>query len=279
MSTPVPREEARWRVLPCLGGTDLLHAHYVRHSFSRHFHEGYAFGVIEQGAMRFRYLGGDQVAARGEINLVEPGEVHDGHAAIDEGWTYRMIYLKPEALETVAAELGRRSGLPAFQRGVLHDVELARRLRRAHQALMRPETGSLERETRLLFLLAAIVTRHSLEPAPPKRRGSEPGAVARARDLLHAKLDEDVRLDDLALETGLSPFHLARVFQRHMGLPPHAYLLQIRLDQVRERLPGPARLADLAAEAGFADQSHLTRLFKARFGLTPGRYRAMLQGS
>ena len=73
-------------------GVDLLHATYVTHSFAPHSHQGYAIGVISRGAERFRYQGATHQATVGSVVVVNPGEVHTGHAATPEGWTYRMFY-------------------------------------------------------------------------------------------------------------------------------------------------------------------------------------------
>lgn len=275
-----PKARQEWATgtsLPLLGGVELLRACYVRQNFSRHVHEGYALGVIESGALAFRYRGEGLVAAAGEINLVVPGEAHDGHAALPGGWAYRMFYLPPEALARAAAELSPGPGLPHFAPGVLTDPELAADVAAVHRLALDPETPLLARETRLLGLLTAWIARHAASRPGPRRLGAEHAAVAAARDYLRDHLEEDVGLEELARACGLSPWHLVRVFARDTGLPPHAWLVQARLERARTLLAGPSRLADIAAETGFADQAHLTREFKRRHGLTPGAYRKIVQ--
>ena len=266
-------------VLPFLGGVEMLTARFVTQSFSRHFHEGYAVGCIVDGAMRFRYMGADVVAPRGQVNLVVPGEPHDGHGADASGWAYRMFYLRPEALMEAAQALMPRPSLPHFRTGVIDDPALAACVRRTHGILERAETSALEKETRLLWLLAHWISRHGVDRGALPEPGREHRAVGLAREFLRGRLDEDVRLDELAREAGLSPFHLVRVFERQTGITPHAYLTQARVERARALLAGQDRLADIAASCGFADQAHLTRLFKRHVGVTPGRYRNILQNS
>lgn len=265
--------------LPFFGGVDVMRATFVNHSFSRHFHEGYALGCITDGAMEFRYLGQTHVAPAGRINLVVPGEVHDGHAAVAAGWSYAMFYLKPQALQEAARAVGAPKALPHFRMGVIDDPDLAACVRQTHQALQDENTGSLEKETRLYWLLAQWISRHADEKGTPLRTGNEHRAVARVRELLHDRLGEDLTLDELADTAALSPFHLLRVFRKHMGITPHAYLTQERVNRARAMLSTPARLADIAQDCGFSDQAHLTRLFKRQLGITPGRYRNILQNS
>ncbi|WMW66426.1 AraC family transcriptional regulator [Nitratidesulfovibrio liaohensis] len=278
-----PKEEIAWMAASRLPGLDLLRARYTRQVFARHFHEGYALGVIEGGALRFRYLGRDHVAAPGAVNLVAPGETHDGHGVGDAGWAYRMFYLAPGIVRMAGEEAGLPHGaLPDFASGVLADPELAAAIDALHRDMERagPCMPTLAQETRLSAVLARWITRHAAQRMPaarPPRASGEPVAVRRARDYLDAHCADDVRLADLAGVACLSPFHLARAFAAAVGLPPHAYLVQARVRRARDLLSAGSTPAEAAAAAGFADQSHLTRAFRAQMGVTPARFRKMLQ--
>ncbi|MDK2956674.1 MAG: hypothetical protein PWQ57_2170 [Desulfovibrionales bacterium] len=269
-------ETARARRVEVMGGVELLTARYVRHRFSRHYHHRYALGCIEAGAMRFRYLGASHVASAGTVNLVVPGEAHDGCAAVEAGWRYRMLYLSPDALAEAEQNLGNR-GLPYFRAGVIEDSALAAHVRAVHLALEDDAASMLEKRSRLLMLLTHWVHRHAEGRLSWPSTRPEPGAVALVREIIHAHFGEDILLDDLAQAAGLSPFHLLRVFQRQTGLTPHAYLTQVRMQKAKDLIAGDGRIADAAHEVGLADQSHLTRLFKQRYGLTPAAYRKILQ--
>jgi len=281
-----PKDDVSWMAASRLPGLDLLRARYTRQVFSRHFHEGYALGVIEGGALRFRYLGRDHVAARGAVNLVAPGETHDGRGAGDAGdagWAYRMFYLDPDIVRMAGEEAGLPHGaLPDFASGVLDDPELAAAIDALHRDMERagPCMPTLAQEIRLSAVLARWITRHAAQRAPAARAlraDGEPVAVRRARDYLDAHCADDVRLADLAGVACLSPFHLARAFAAAVGLPPHAYLVQARVRRARGLLAAGSTPAEAAAAAGFADQSHLTRAFRAQVGVTPARFRKMLQ--
>ena len=130
----------------------------------------------------------------------------------------------------------------------------------------------LERESRLLEALASLVTRHVVDKLPARRMGLEHQAVKRTREYLEALPSDNVSLEKLAREAGLSSFHLCRVFREETGLAPHAYqtLMRVRLAKtlLAKRLP----ISQVAVEVGFYDQAHLTRHFKRIFGVTPGRY-------
>ena len=274
---PPSRDSARLRYLDVFGGVRVMHAHYVRHSFSRHSHDEYAVGRIERGAMRFRFLGRDNLAAAGRINLTVPGEVHDGHGADASGWSYRMFYLAPEALILAAAEASKKR-LPDFNCGVLDDPALAAHLARTHALALEDHAPQLAVESAVLRLLVNWIARHADGTARVRPARSEPRAVTRAKEYLDSHLADDVRLTQVARAAHLSPFHFLRVFQSSTGLTPHAWLVQRRVEQARRLLESSTRLADIAAATGFADQAHMTRLFKAQVGVPPGQYRKMLQG-
>jgi len=107
--------------------------------------------------------------------------------------------------------------------------------------------------------------------APRLRGGLSTVAKRRAIELMDAKLDSNLSVEFLAGEVELSPAHFARAFRETFGLPPHKYLLHLRLERARRMLDAEnAVLADVAQRAGFADQAHFTRFFKREYGVTPG---------
>jgi AraC-like DNA-binding protein len=96
--------------------------------------------------------------------------------------------------------------------------------------------------------------------------------VQAVRDLLPLRLADPPSLAELAAMTGLSQFALLRAFRRETGMPPHAYLNQLRVRRARLLLDDGLAPADVAAQTGFADQAHLTRHFKRVVGVPPAAY-------
>jgi len=103
------------------------------------------------------------------------------------------------------------------------------------------------------------------------RGGLSAASRRRTLELMEANLDSNLSVQFLANEAGLSPAHFSRAFKETMGVAPHQYLLHLRLERSRRMLESDdASLAGVAQRAGFADQSHFTRLFKREYGVTPG---------
>jgi len=114
-------------------------------------------------------------------------------------------------------------------------------------------------------------TEHTETPA------AQPRAVAQALQFIHANYTSDLSLNEIAKAVNLSPFHVARLFKQSVGVSPHQYLIQLRVNSARSLLSagsGEHSLAELASAVGFADQSHLTRHFKRIVGVTPRQFRA-----
>jgi AraC family transcriptional regulator len=121
-----------------------------------------------------------------------------------------------------------------------------------------------------LELLAAT----SRETCTGRRPRRPPVWLRAAEELLRARGGERIGLSELATEVGVHPAHLARVFRAHHGVSVGEYGRRLRLARAAEEIAaGDAPLAAIAARAGFADQSHFTRLFRAHVGTTPARYR------
>jgi AraC-like DNA-binding protein len=260
-----------WRD-PALGNTEMLRATYITHTFARHTHEGYAIGVIESGVEAFTYRGTYHQAPAGSIVVVHPGEVHTGHAGVPSGWSYRMLYPDAELMQAAMAEMTHHAySLPFFANPVIDDPPLAAQLRRLHMAI-EAQTSQLERESRFLWTLTQLIQRYAQSCPPAAHLSSDHAAVQRARDYLHQHYAQSIALPHLAQIANLKPLRLLRVFQRELGLPPHAYLVQVRVAQAKQLLATGLPIAQAAYETGFTDQSHLNRHFKRLIGVTPGQY-------
>ena len=278
MKSPAKEERVKlWR-MPELGDVELMHATYVAQTFPRHSHEGFAVGAIERGALGFFYRGENVVAPAGAVSLANPGEAHTGRAATEAGWTYRMFYFDAELLRKAACEMGGRPrDIPFFKTGVIHDDRLSRAVRDLHSNLEQGEISRLERESRFLWMLAQLIARHADAPPPLQTVGRERRRVRLVREAIEAHYSENVSLARLASIADLSPFHLVRVFRDEIGLPPHAYQTQVRINRARTLLRKGWPIAATAFEVGFADQSHFTRHFKRITGATPGQYSKIVQ--
>ncbi|HYE95758.1 MAG TPA: AraC family transcriptional regulator [Rubricoccaceae bacterium] len=128
----------------------------------------------------------------------------------------------------------------------------------------------------LALALVGELGRRRRSTAP---RRHPPPWIDRCLDLLQARFDERLSLDEVATTVGVHPAHLARAFLTHQGCTVGEYVRRLRVEHARRALEDTdASLVEIALATGFADQSHLGRTFKALVGTTPGRYRRAARG-
>jgi len=249
-------------------------ATYVTQAFPRHFHDTYSISVVEHGAGAVWCEGTNYTLPPDGVTLINPGQVHTG--GITRRGTpmhYRVLYPSVGLIERLA--IGRRAAPPAFRLPSLVDVDTARRLSRLHRVL--PDASrSLERDELLIDALARAFAASGTPGVLQTARGSEPVGIRRVLEFLHAHATEPVSLSALAASLDWTPAHLSRAFRKQVGMPPYAYLLQLRIAIGRRALAGGATIAAAALAAGFADQSHFTREFRRRTGSTPGAFQALV---
>lgn len=254
------------------GSFDALSAVHFSQRFPPHFHETFAIGVIETGAAMLHTRRGEWIGRSGTILAFSPGEVHSAEPLTAEGYTYRMIYPTIEFMRAVGLDGEAGSGAPWFRSPVIHDARLGLALRGAHTPLMEGASGP-SAEDRLLDGLRSLVRQHGSVPGgEPTLREHDLHVVQRAQEYMHDRFAQPVRLATLAELCGLSPFQLIRVFRRVVGVPPYAYLVQLRVNRAQALLCQGSRVSDVAYICGFSDQSHLTRTFKKALGVPPGQY-------
>ncbi len=252
---------------------EAMHAHFTSHVYHRHSHESYSFGVTETGAQAFSCRRGRHVSRAGMVMAFNPDDPHDGHAAGEGGFTYRMVHIWPEFFADL---IGTGEVLPLFGSPVLDDPVLARSLRGLHVALTGRAT-ELERYERLTRT-ARLLVRHAsgrFASDGPDGLGAAFAPAARIRELIHdTYASAELTADDLGAAAGCSRYAAYRAFTTAYGMAPSDYQRQLRVRAARRLLGQGVSPAIAAAEAGFADQAHLTRWFRRYYGVTPGAYRA-----
>ncbi|HEY7641893.1 MAG TPA: AraC family transcriptional regulator [Steroidobacteraceae bacterium] len=261
------RDAISFHALP-LAGIDAMSASTAR-AFPRHTHDQYGIGVVDAGGHASWSGRGQVEAAPGNFISVNPGEVHDGHAIGGRPRAWRILYFDPAVLADLRADVLEEAprsftfAAPVFADRGLH------RLFDATFQCRAPQGATMPCETAVLRLVARLGV-HST--ARPVRNEGPTACVRRACARIDADPAASLTLIALAKEAGLSRYQLIRAFARELGLTPHAYILQRRIALAQRLIRAGRDLAEVAAEAGFCDQSHLTRRFVRQFGVTPRRY-------
>ncbi|MFD7558597.1 AraC family transcriptional regulator [Streptomyces sp. NPDC059533] len=265
------REWARHWQYPELPGLDLLRAHYVRHTFPRHAHDGYVIAAVTGGIEEIGLPGHVLRAGPGSVVLINPEVAHTARAGVPEGWAYSTLYPSRELIAEVAAEIGTLRGTPGFTADMVTDPQASRTITEVHRAA---ESGNaLAADTMLRGVVARMLTRHA-GPLPARTvRGTGGADAETARAVLEDRMADPPSLEQLAAELGTSPFALLRAFRDRYGMPPHTWLTDARVRRARRLLDGGTPPAEAAVTVGFTDQPHLNRHFTRIVGVPPGAYR------
>jgi AraC-like DNA-binding protein len=246
-------------------------------SFPKHWHDGYGVGFLESGAQRSASGRGQVEAFAGDVITFNPGEVHDGRPLGGPTRSWRMVCIEHAALAVATGARGAEIIRPVIRdaRLVGAVTRLLRHLERhAKSANARSGVDALACEEALIDTCGLLLRGHGSQPVV---RPTPSDDLRRVRDRLADDSRHPPALGELAAMTSLSKFQLLRRFRRLFGLPPHAWVLQRRVEHVRALILSGSSLAAAAAESGFADQSHMTRAFARHCGFTPGAWKRAMR--
>ena len=197
------------------------------------------------------------------VGVGEPGEITVQLKPIPANLS--VLHINPEWMNREGDKIMGRGNWHFKPEGVVHDA-MFRQFARLFDAI-KAEADSLTLESLLSSCLYNVFSVLSETP-PLKLRQASRQFVRRARDFIHANWLMPITLADLERETGLSKYHLIRSFSAQYGMPPHQYLLHLRLANARLMLATGKEPETLT----FADQSHFIRHFKRVIGITPNVY-------
>ena len=254
---------------PSANGIERAEVHLAACAFEPHRHDTYAIGITTAGVQTFRYRGSRRVCLPGQLHVLHPDELHDGAAGTDEGFGYRILYIPPDLVRDA---LGGAE-LPFVADPVQEPIPATRRI-----ASLLIDIDEPINELTSAEIAAAVAD--SLVSLSGKARHRQARidltAVQLVREYLTVHACEPTPASTLEQVAGIDRFTIARHFRWAFGTSPDRYRTLRRLAVARAAIEGGRSLARAAAEAGFADQSHMTRQFKRTYGLTPGRWMALM---
>ncbi len=241
-------------------------------SFGEHIHNGHVLWTNANGAERYTLGKKKSVLPQGSFSVIEPGVVHANSPYETGGRHLRSLYLQKEFFQHLEKLFtGSDAGKMTLGTAVFDNCSSWNQLILFHEAVISGE-DRMAVEQYVVSLFSSIY-RDSAEKIPGHNHyGGGDKRIDKIIEYMNSNLAEQVSLGDLSELLDCTSYHLIRVFKAAKGMSPHAYLVQLRLEAARQYLDQGMPIIDVASATGFADQSHLTRKFKQRYGLTPGGY-------
>ncbi len=252
-------------------GADAFSFSLTGRAFAPHFHPAWVLGCVLSGRRMLMVQGRPYLASAGDVVILRPGEVHACAPAGSAPFVWRGFHFRLGSAGAAQLRLlaETQDAAPVFPAGQLLDDLLE-----VH-ALMGSDASPAQKEARLamaLRRLGAGLTPSKKSTAPETPLPAEPGLEA-LRVHLENHAPERFSLEDMAGMARMGKFRLLRAFARLTGATPYRYLESARVNHAQELLERGLPAAEAALAAGFSDQSHLARAFRARLGVTPGACR------
>lgn len=251
-----------------LDNLELLHTQNVADGYANHIHEEYSLCWMEQGLVTTRYRGENHLSPIHSLTVMNPAELHQGQVVSDETASYYSLYISAKTMQQLCEDF-ETSALPYFGHPIVVDKVLNSKWQNFITSL---GNSSLGLSTHYLSFLAHLVKHYADITLQVPTVRKESSAIEKVKAYLHTNTHKDVKLDELAKVANLNRAYLIRAFKKTVGLPPHAYLTQLRLSEAKKQLAKGLPIAQVALNTGFADQSHFSRTFKHAYGMTPGAY-------
>ncbi|MBM9402067.1 AraC family transcriptional regulator [Gluconacetobacter azotocaptans] len=253
-----------------LPGLSLMCADFTRQDYPPHLHDGFVIAITEAGGSIIKSRGVVDEARPSSLLVFNPDEPHAGTMGRSQHWRYRSLYLSDDAIKVVAQGLGI-DDIPRFNRNIFLDPDLIQSFLSLHYCLDGNTNGLLRQEL-LIGTFGSLFRRHGHGGSVIDRAPRDRMLIRQVMQRMTDQFADDLSLEELSRSVGLTPFQLIGLFKRGIGLTPHAYLMQIRLEHARDYLRRGIPIAQAAVMAGFYDQSAFTTYFRRCHGITPKQF-------
>lgn len=239
-------------------------------SFAPHLHDGYVMWLNSESGEYFSVKRNSEILKPGAISIIEPGVIHSNEPCLPHRRHLRSLYFSQQFLDKMIARIGEETSRTSLRTVIINDRKLWQQLAELHSSLLRT-VDTFAQEMKCHEVFATVLGLGQAGNSQDESCGEE-RRIRIVSEYLHDNLSCQFTLEEIANLVGCSTYHLIRIFRRAKGLAPHSYLKQVRLEHARKLLAAGTPIVEAALESGFTDQSHLTREFKRRYGVTPGVY-------
>ena len=247
----------------------LIRAKYDSFAFKAHYHLDYHVGLISDGNQLFNYKGTKHHVGPDYIQIMMPGEVHDGQTLKGQGFSTQIFSLSSDWFKNVLCDRQSDEEFP-FLIHCVKDKELYHQLTFLHNQLQTANTCQLALDSYPIEVISELVERYGkVKTVRPSKIGTY--QIRELRDYLMAHLADKIHLSQLAEICELTESKLLRYFKHTIGMTPYAWLYRLRLEQAMTLLRAGQASTEVGYQVGFYDQAHFIKAFKTGYGITPSQ--------
>ncbi|MEQ1160457.1 AraC family transcriptional regulator [Acinetobacter calcoaceticus] len=247
---------------------------FSRTCYKSHSHPTFSIGAIDEGNSVFQSsFGTAQKISAGTLVIVPAHIEHSCNPLPDQAWSYQMLHLDISWLNQWYAEFQKEGfdlNLPQHRPLIIKDENLYQAFSDMNETLFDSQKLIFEKEQSLIYCLTQLLLPHFILEEIQKTQYLYESFL----DLIHIIKSSErfISLEELAQQVGLSRYAIIRLFKANVGLTPHAFQINLKINQARAQLKQGIPLAELAVNLGFSDQSHFHKAFKAHTGITPRQF-------
>lgn len=259
-------------------GVELMNANFKSNKASLHYHPEFIIGVMESGVQSYCPKSPkEKIISKGHISMINPERIHSNKNLDDEGYRYRTFNIQPEVFQQIANDIAQNEvSLPNFDKVTVKNKHLEEQLLQLHHCLFSNQFDTIQNQNFFYETFAYLIKTHSSNKLKGDKISANSIIFNRIKDYLHTYFDSKITLEQLSEVSGLSTYYLNRVFSKSIGIPPHKYLMNLRLNKAQELLKLKNSVTEVGYMVGFFDQSHFTRNFKSFLGITPKQYQSSI---
>lgn len=250
--------------------------------YQTHSHTTFSIGAVDVGQSRFSsHFSAEEKIESGSLVVIPAHIEHACNPLPDQAWSYQMMHLDADWVAGLITELDQEcfdhkiaiipsSNFPQFAPQIIKTPDLYQAFTDLNRLLFNPNISVLVKEQNLIEVFTDI-----LLPSFAWKQLDLPQYYQKKLDaLIHTLNFENdfISLENLSCEMGISRYAIIRLFRNNLGLTPHAYQLNQKVNQARKLLSRGEQIITVAHNLGFTDQSHFHRVFKAHTGVTPKQY-------
>ncbi|MEZ8104061.1 helix-turn-helix transcriptional regulator [Vibrio cortegadensis] len=243
--------------------------------YHQHSHDEFSFGIIDQGNALYRNRQTNHSISQGDTVTINPSDVHSCNPAKGK-WSYRMLFVDAHWMGEIQSQLFKHNRIDyhPFERQYETSELFYQSFNHLFQSLNQ-NYEPLTCEVQLVdFLELCFNAQNSMDSLQQNQTYRPCSNMRRIKEMLLDQIGEQLSLEALVSEVGISQYHLIRRFRHYFGMSPHAYLLDARIKKSKQMLRTGCKIVDISNSLGFSDQAHFQRNFKKRIAVTPKRYQS-----